>query len=231
MDGTRDAEDQHPRIAALFLALSIITVALALQRPRPLLVLLWPAMSWLLVGVAYLGHGRGLLAKRDRRLRISRKLLLAPHLALLYATWHAVRLVSREPAFARLTDAILIGRRLLLREYPQVRTVVDLTAELDEHVPTGATYVSIPILDAAPLRHGELRDAARRIAACETPIYLHCAQGHGRTAMVAAALLLETGVAGSPEVALEMIQKVRPRARPNAAQARALVEAWTKGAH
>jgi hypothetical protein len=229
MDGTRLDYGRNPRLGGMFVALALLTAALALLGPHALTVLLWPAMSWLLVGVAYLGRVPSLFTKHDGRLDISCKLVLAPHLALLYATWRAVRAVSREPAFARLTDAILIGRRLLLHEYPPVRTVVDLTAEMDEQVPPGSAYVPIPILDAAPLSPGALREAARRVAACEAPVYLHCAEGHGRTSMLAAATLLETGAAASAEEALEMVRRVRPRARPNAGQSRALAAAWPRG--
>ena len=222
----RGALGRNHRLAGMFIALAAVTAALAVAGPLPLTVLLWPAMSWLLVGASYLGRGSPLVGKSDGRLDGYSKLLLAPHLALLYATWHASRLVSREPPFARLTEQIVIGRRLLMHEYPPLATLVDLTAELDEHIPPGVAYVSIPILDAAPLEPEDLRDAARRVAAAAARVYGHCAQGHGRTAMVAAATLLETGVAASLAEALEVIRRVRPWARPNALQARALAAAF-----
>jgi protein-tyrosine phosphatase len=221
-------EGRSPGYAAAFLTLSGSSMVLGAIDWRMLVVFGWPAVSWALIGFAYLWPGAGIFEKCGARLTPSRKLLLLPHVVLLYATWHAVRVLSREPAFATLREDIIIGRRLLPGEFPAVRTVVDLAAELDEHIPAGATYISCPILDGAPLPPDVLRRVAKRISAAPAPVYIHCAQGHGRTAMVAAAVLLERGVATSVSAALTLVREARPAARPNRSQVQALVDAWTR---
>lgn len=216
------------RYAVTFAGLSAATLAVGLVDPRLLGVVAWPAASWLAVACAYLGFGEHVFSKRDGRVPIVRKLLLLPNLALLYSTWHIVRTLGREPPFARVTDRLTIGRRLLATEYPGIRTVVDLTAEVDERVPEGAEYLAVPILDGAALPPDELREVARWIAACEAPVFIHCAQGHGRTAMVTSAVLLELGIAGDPDEALTVIRSVRPDAKPSRTQFEAVVAAWKR---
>jgi protein-tyrosine phosphatase len=44
-------------------------------------------------------------------------------------------------------------------------------------------------------------------------IYIHCAQGHGRTGMFAAAVLLSSGQAATPEEALRLVTSARPGVR------------------
>jgi hypothetical protein len=49
-------------------------------------------------------------------------------------------------------------------------------------------------------------------------MFIHSAQGHGRTGMLAVALLLEKGSSDSVEQALNMLQARRPKLRVNSAQ-------------
>jgi protein-tyrosine phosphatase len=52
------------------------------------------------------------------------------------------------------------------------------------------------------------------------PVYIHCASGHSRSAVVAAALLVRLQRAGTLEEALAQIRKRRPRANPTPQQRR-----------
>jgi protein-tyrosine phosphatase len=183
----------------------------------------WFALSYGSVGVAYLGRPI-LVFGKDRvtgRIPFRRKVLLFPYLVTTAGLWHVLRLLGRERPYARMAPGLYVGRRLLSREYPAgIRTVVDLTFELDARRPLdpGVSYENIPVLDGACLSPTELRDVGARVATLRQPIYLHCAQGHGRTAMVAASVLLALGLAESGERALEDILAARPGARTNRAQ-------------
>jgi len=54
------------------------------------------------------------------------------------------------------------------------------------------------------------------------PISIHCVQGHGRTALMAALLLIALGTERNPDDALQRIKQIRPRIGLNTAQRRAM---------
>lgn len=190
---------------------------------------IWFGTTMLAVGANYAFPKHCPIFRKQRgTLGLGRKLILLPYLGLLHGTWHILRMTSSEPPFVELAPGILIGRRLLAHEYPPITTLVDLTAEIDEHVPNGSTLLPFPILDGAPAEPAKLREMARQIGESAKPIYIHCAQGHGRTSMVAAAVLLELELARTTDSALETIRMVRPGAKPNAAQLEALEAAYPR---
>lgn len=213
-----------PFLSFSFFLLGMGTLSLAIAMGSVAAFALgWPAVDFLLLGLAYLGR-RDLVFSKDPvngRLALWSKVLLAPYLIMTAALWHLIRLISREPAHGLLAPGVFVGRRLLPSEYPAgILTIVDLTAEIDELRPSAGEhrYHSVPLLDGAALPPGELREVAARIAALPRPVYVHCAQGHGRTAMVAAALLLALGHVSSPSQALARVAVCRPGAKPNRAQ-------------
>ncbi|HZI10998.1 MAG TPA: tyrosine-protein phosphatase [Myxococcus sp.] len=106
------------------------------------------------------------------------------------------------------------------------RTVLDLTSEFIEPRPIreACRYVSLPILDASTLPVDRVAPVLRELAAQPTSLYVHCAQGHGRTGMIAAALLVALGAAPDAQAALAQVQRVRPGVRLSPAQERALAE-------
>ena len=188
----------------------------------------WPAGSLALVASGYFGVGPAIFGKRpDGRLSIGRGLLLLPYLILAWSVWHLSRSLRAIPPWQELTESVVIGRRLLPREVPQrVTAVVDLTSEFSE--PSGVrrdrVYLSLPILDRSVPDELEAVDLIRRICLLgEGVVYIHCAEGHGRTATVAALLLGALGVADSPVAALEQIVQARPSVRLARCQ-RAFVE-------
>jgi protein-tyrosine phosphatase len=90
----------------------------------------------------------------------------------------------------------------------------------------GIETAHVPILDGSPPSDRQFREAvewAVRWRAEGLCVLVHCAQGHGRTATVAAAILLRLGLAPDVEQALSMVRAVRPRARPSLQQRAALI--------
>jgi hypothetical protein len=185
---------------------------------------LWPAASLLAVALAY-GLGRPeLFGKVDADLRWS-KILLLPYLVVQNAIWHLLRVISREPPFSTIAEGLIIGRRLLSHEYPTgLASIVDLTCEFSEHPPLHGFvfYLNLPILDGGCASPATLDAAVDHILSLPRPIYLHCAQGHSRTAMIAACLLIELGLASTVTHALALVRAARPRARLNRRQAAAV---------
>ena len=102
--------------------------------------------------------------------------------------------------------------------------MVDLTAEFAEprSVRNGRTYLCLPMLDAAAPEAAALQRAVLSVVDWDGPVYVHCALGHGRSAMLVMAVLLETGRAASVAEAERMVRAVRPRVKVNAVQWRRL---------
>jgi protein-tyrosine phosphatase len=117
------------------------------------------------------------------------------------------------------------GRRVLASELPPgVALVIDLTAEFPEPrgVRTGRAYRSLPVLDAGLPDEAAFREAVKAAAACPGAVYVHCAQGRGRTGLFVAAVLLARGLATTSAEAVARVRACRPGVRLKPAQRRTL---------
>lgn len=178
---------------------------------------LWPAVSFFVVALGYAGVGPRVFGKRkDGTLAPFNAAVLGPYLAMTYGLWMLERLVSREPCCQEIAPGIWLGRRLRAGELPVgVRVVVDLTAEF--HEPRGVRlavrYLSLPILDASSPPDTEFVTLLNGLAVDPGPLLFHCASGHGRSALVAAGLLLWRGLAIDEREAEAKLRAVRPGVR------------------
>lgn len=211
------------RFGVLFLLLSSSIFWIA-TRNSGLWILYWPALSSLVVSVAYLRNSPRVLGKSQAgRIRALSKCVLFPYLVLLWGTWHLLRFCKSEPAWHTLTDTILIGRLLLPHEFPDVDHVIDLTCEFDWRPPLRrVNYLSRPILDGSVPTLDELSSWVDEASNLRGKIYIHCAEGHGRTGLFASALLIQMGVVTNAEEALATVCKARPLVRLNSAQTKYL---------
>ncbi len=183
----------------------------------------WLGVSFLVVACSYLGLGAGPFGKRKTgTLHPVSVIVLLPYLLLAWLVWHGSRVFRRIAPYNTLRDDIIIGRRLLPAEVPDgVDTVLDLTCEFPEPagVRSGRRYFALPVLDqGVPALETLLEVLSEIRCSLQGRLYIHCAEGHGRTAMVAAVLLLRDGVATSPDDALRLIQQARPTVRLSARQ-------------
>ena len=99
--------------------------------------------------------------------------------------------------------------------------MADLTAEFAEPraVRDGRRYLCLPTLDASVPPDAEFREFVQAVLRESGPTYLHCAEGHGRSGMVAAALLMSKGLATDLEDAVTQLRNARPGIRLNERQA------------
>jgi protein-tyrosine phosphatase len=149
--------------------------------------------------------------------------LFLPLLALTTAVWHLVRLLTREMAHNSVTENVVVGRRLLPSELTrEFDNYVDLTAEFAEPsaIRRRFGYVCFPILDGGAPTPEALREAVGRLRPGTT--FIHCAQGHGRTGLVALAVLLTSGAARDIEDGLQILRAARPGIRLNPDQQRCI---------
>jgi protein-tyrosine phosphatase len=93
-----------------------------------------------------------------------------------------------------------------------VSLVVDLTAEFVEcrAVRTACRYISAPVLDTGVMDEAAFLALVQEVARWPGPVYIHCAQGHGRTGTFAAAVLLARGHCDTVDAAVAQLRAVRP---------------------
>lgn len=200
----------------LFATVAVLLVMLAVSQRGWHFLWLWPAISFGIVSLGYLHFGPRVYGKSEHGLLSpTAQLLLLPYLLYVWAVWYAVRIVKREPAFNSLTKNIFIGRRLLSRELPDnIDHVVDLTCEFNEpKALRSLSYHSFQILDGFVPSRGQLHEWTDRISKLSGNIFIHCAEGHGRTGLLAACVLLYLGHSQTPNEALQLIRSKRPLVR------------------
>lgn len=175
-------------------------------------VLLWFSLSFLLLAAGYAGMGARIFGKRqDGTLPLWSRLIHLGYVLPSWIIWHMMRLLQREAPFNQVSETLYVGRRLLGREFPKgVANCVDLTSEFDEarEIRQKAHYVSLPILDGGVPRREALEETLNALP--DGPTFVHCAQGHGRAALFAMALLACRKEIRSYEEGMALLRSARP---------------------
>lgn len=226
-------------VACAFLAAGGVAIQVGIAASMAGLIgviaLLWTGLACLLASIAWLlptksgqsnDRVRWIFGKRNDGTRAWwSTLLLLPFLGPVWAYWHIRRPRLQEAPWHELLPDLVIGRRLLDREFDlEVDHIVDLTCEYTEDPKQRSHpgYLCLPIVDGAAPPVAVLQQYVERLQQLEGRIYLHCAEGHGRTGTVAAALLLARGAATDVDDALGQISSARPKAQLYAGQLRVL---------
>ncbi|MBX3247802.1 MAG: hypothetical protein KF901_11535 [Myxococcales bacterium] len=210
--------------------LSLVTlgyagVAFALHplAPDVAAVVLYLALGFGVAALAYLALGPGLFGKREDGSRAVWGYVVAgPFFVAVALARLLQRAITREAPWDEVAPDLYVGRPVTLAALPErAATVVDLTAELLEarEVRDACHYVCLPVLDGTAPSPEALAELARRALASPAPHYVHCAAGHGRSAMLAAVLLVARGEASDVGDAERLMKRARPRVRLTRAQA------------
>jgi protein-tyrosine phosphatase len=212
-----------PLLAAALIALAIWS---------HLWILLWPAAVMIAVAIVYLAGAPRALGKRpDGTIAWWAWLAWAPLFGYMRLMHELARSLTNEPVANEVASGIWVGRRPRLHELPPgIAIVIDLCAELTsaDGVAEGRTYLAIPALDATAPTPAQIARAVDAVLAANGAAFIHCAFGHGRSATVAAAVLVRRGDATLADVEQKM-QAHRPRIGLNAYQLDALDEAIRLG--
>lgn len=207
------------RNALLLLLIGAGQLALAALHPRGAWILIWSGLSFCAVAAAYARQRPRVFGKRmDGTMAWGPCASLLPFLLLTWLLWYCQTRLSREAVCNEVAPGLWLGRRVGLKELPPgVTLIVDLTSEFGEPqaVRAGRAYLCLPTLDNAAPAPEAFRDAVREAAACTGAVYVHCALGHGRSALAAAAVLMACGLAVTPEEALVRVKQARPGVRLN----------------
>lgn len=200
------------KYAGLHFLLGVSLVVLAGLYPGTSGLLGWLGACFGMLSLAYALKRPALLGKRqDGSLAWWSWIMFLPLHLITWGIWHAIRVLSREPAFHQITPQLTVGRRLLACEVPpEIELVIDLTSEFPEPagVRRGRHYQSFPILDASV---PEVKSVYQLIDSLpQVPTYIHCAQGHGRTGLFTSVYLVRRGHCKTMEETMELLAKVWP---------------------
>jgi len=212
-------------VGKAFAVLALGFVCATLRLGGDAWILLWPALSSALVAVAYLANRPSLLGKRaDGSRPLALTLLYLPVLLGLWVRWYAVRAFGGEPPWVEVVPGLWLGRRPLAGELPPgTALIVDLTAEWERAWGLGAIpHLQLPTLDGMAPEPAAFQRLVDALADDPRPAYVHCAAGHGRSALLVAALLVRRGVDDDPERALARLAALRPKVVLTRAQRRLL---------
>lgn len=203
------------RYAIVFGLLGAGSVTLAVQHGGWAWLLLWPGASALVVGAGYGAMGGCVFGKRrDGGYAWWAWGVHLPFLLITLLVWYVLRWWVKENAADEVGPGLWIGRRPLCHELPEsVAWVVDLTAEFwpARGVCPGRGYRCYPTLDGHVTDVQEFLRCVREVAELDGPLFIHCAQGHGRSAALAAAILIARDLAADVEDAEQLMRKSRPK--------------------
>ena len=208
--------------------LPLLAAALVCLGVTSHLVWLWPAVVLFAAWIAYLVKTPRVFGKRsDGSIALIARLWWAPLFAYQWLIMTLGRHVTGEDHANEVAPGIWVGRRPYARDLPpNTAIVVDLCAEFPaaRGVREGRTYLAIPTLDARAPTPRQIADAVDAVVATQGPAFIHCAHGHGRSATVAAAVLVRKQQATLDDVEAKLKAK-RPRIGLNIHQRSALAEA------
>ncbi|MBP0021170.1 MAG: dual specificity protein phosphatase family protein [Cyanobacteria bacterium SBLK] len=204
----------------LFFTLGLVLSLSIEQFPDLQWLLIWLSLDFLWVGSSYLGLGAQMLGKRSRgQIAIVHLIFLMPYFLFTWMIWRMQTFLSQEEACTEIIPGIWLGRRISsAKELPNnIDLVVDLTAEFSEprDIRSGRHYICVPILDGFIPRDRIFNTFIHNLSSQKGNIYIHCALGHGRSAMVMVALLKAKGKANTIEEAEDLISNLRPHIRLN----------------
>ena len=205
------------RLAAIFSLMGIAWLCLAAEyHAHPWAWLyLWPGVSFLIVGAAYGWFGAAVLGKRaDGTISPWVVVLLLPYFLLAWFAWTLHGWIARPERSHEIIPGLWVGRRARAADLPDgIACVVDMTSEFWEPaaVRAGRTYLCLPTLDHHVPGEQAFSALVRQVAGLDRPVYVHCAHGYGRAAMLAAAVMIERGLASGLEDAEQILKQSRPK--------------------
>ncbi|AOM39850.1 phosphatase PAP2/dual specificity phosphatase family protein [Xenorhabdus hominickii] len=174
-------------------------------------ILLWPAISLLVVALGYAGLGSSVFQKQpDGKMSLSARWLLAPYQL---GAWFSYLWFRRKSApFNKITEGIILGS--LPRNSTMTVCVLDMTAEWHRKPYVQITnYICQPQIDLLPLTPEAVQSAVCSLGKLhqQGEVFVHCTLGLSRSAMVVAAWLLKQ----HPEYDISTVVNILREARPH----------------
>ena len=205
---------KHLHIAFRYLIGSIIFTVLAFKFSGFAWLSGWVAISFLFVASLYvLGHNP-LTLKKEGQILWPSWLLFWPYLIGNHLSWKIWK--KKVPTMVEITDGVWIGRSLhsedeTLIRHEQIKTIIDLAPEVNDHLPAGINYIYEPLLDLAIPNPDILQQLCETISTAKQQgnIYIHCKFGLSRSVLVACAWLIKSR-GHTTQQAWEIISTAQP---------------------
>ncbi|KAL7590784.1 hypothetical protein Lser_V15G36507 [Lactuca serriola] len=159
-------------------------------------------------------------------------LMFSPYLYFVRGFSALRRLKSREAPYSEVSKGLYVGGWPSSPEKmpPGNPAVIDCTCELPRVSGLSKNgYLCVPTWDTRSPDPGAMESAIRwalRKRTQNTPIFIHCAYGHGRSVALMCALLVGLGVVDDWKNGEKLIREKRPYIRMNALHRKALEE-WS----
>lgn len=134
-----------------------------------------------------------------------------PFLLICWIIWFARNILSGDDAVNRIGETRIFVSRWPIFSVPldSYDYVIDMTAEMPKFYRTRGSYLLLPNLDGIPLTQWKLPHDLDKNA----NILIHCAQGSGRSIVMAALLLLRFKFVLTTDEAVELLKKSRHAVR------------------
>lgn len=177
-------------------------------------LLCWSGISFLIAGLGYGRLGPRVFGKRaDGRMAWQNVVFLLPFLLLTWGLWYMQRWLGHEAGCHQIAWGLWLGRRPFPAELPPDTTlIIDMTAEfpVSRGLTQGRTYLCLPTLNTNIPDTKFLQEVVKQAVTWNGAVYVHCALGHGRSAMIVMAILLAKGLAADVNSAEAIVKAARP---------------------
>jgi hypothetical protein len=191
------------------------------------LPLFWLSLDLVGVGLAYLVNWKTIFGKMAAgSLGIGHVVVMLPYLAFAWSVWHLHNWIRAEPIWDSVAPGLFVGRRCRFDQLPSgIAKVLDFTAEFpgDRQTRRTLSWRSVPVLDGCAPDSTDYQAAFAFVGESgDSALYICCANGHGRSATFACALMMKLGITRTAEDAVAMVTERRHGASLNREQLRSL---------
>ena len=195
------------QLAAIYGGAGLLLFSLTFTAQHPaILLVLWPALALLLLGLAYSGGGAKFFQKRrDGSVNLASFWLFLP--LRVFFRLNRIAWTWSEPPAVKITEGLYLGRFPKHSETQSYARIIDMTAECIAPRNSRSRWQAFPLMDLAKPDLATLHAATTAIHDAPRPTLICCALGYQRSANLIARWLVESGEVADRQKAEELIRQ------------------------